>query len=83
MSTRGFLTHAIPPQSLVRKSGDVTPLIHAMRIEHTDMAIILLGTFSRYINNLQDEDFEKQETKKLLKMLSTYTPAYASNTADG
>ncbi|KAI0751321.1 hypothetical protein C8Q80DRAFT_1099496 [Daedaleopsis nitida] len=56
-------------ESLVRKSGDVTPLIHAMRIEHTDMAIVLLGAFSRYINNLQDEDLEKQETKKLLKML--------------
>lgn len=51
------------------KSGDVTPLIHAMRIEHTDMAIILLGAFSRYINNLQDEDVEKSETKKFLKML--------------
>ncbi|KAI0637773.1 hypothetical protein C8Q77DRAFT_388200 [Trametes polyzona] len=56
-------------QSLVQKSGDVTPLIHAMRIEHTDIAIILLGAFSRYINNLQDEDLEKDETKKLLKML--------------
>ncbi|KAI9063362.1 hypothetical protein FKP32DRAFT_1650965 [Trametes sanguinea] len=56
-------------QSLVQKTGDVTPLIHAMRIEHTDMAIILLGAFSRYINNLQDEDLEKPETKKLLKML--------------
>ncbi|KAI0352692.1 hypothetical protein OH77DRAFT_1497725 [Trametes cingulata] len=56
-------------QSLVQKSGDVTPLIHAMRIEHTDMAIVLLGAFSRYINNLQDEDLEKPETKKLLKML--------------
>ena len=41
-----------------------------MRIEHTDMAIILLGAFSRYINHLQDEDFGKPETKKILKMLS-------------
>ncbi|KAJ8501471.1 hypothetical protein ONZ51_g582 [Trametes cubensis] len=56
-------------QSLVQKTGDVTPLIHAMRIEHTDMAIVLLGAFSRYINNLQDEDLEKAETKKLLKIL--------------
>ncbi|KAI9001164.1 hypothetical protein BD414DRAFT_511746 [Trametes punicea] len=56
-------------QSLVQKTGDVTPLIHAMRIEHTDMAIVLLGAFSRYINNLQDEDLEKAETKTLLKML--------------
>ncbi|CDO74078.1 hypothetical protein BN946_scf185043.g128 [Trametes cinnabarina] len=56
-------------QSLVQKTGDVTPLIHAMRIEHTDMAIVLLGAFSRYINNLQDEDLEQPETKKLLKIL--------------
>ena len=40
-----------------------------MRIEHTDMAIVLLGAFSRYINNLQDEDLEKAEIKKLLKIL--------------
>ncbi|KAI1792950.1 hypothetical protein LXA43DRAFT_299990 [Ganoderma leucocontextum] len=56
-------------ESLIKKSGDVTPLIHAMRIEHTDMAIILLGAFSRYINHLQDEDLQKPETKNLLKML--------------
>lgn len=77
---RSFEVSAIPAtlqfvrspfsQSLIVKSGDVTPLIHAMRIEHTDMAIILLGAFSRYINNLQDEDVEKPETKKFLKMLS-------------
>ena len=53
----------------MKKSGDVTPLIHAMRIEHTDMAIVLLGAFSRYINHLQDEDLQKPETKKLLKLL--------------
>ncbi|RPD61962.1 hypothetical protein L226DRAFT_535339 [Lentinus tigrinus ALCF2SS1-7] len=56
-------------ESLVMKSGEVTPLIHALRIEHTDMAIVLLGAFSRYINNLQDEDLQKPETKKLLIML--------------
>ncbi|KAM5532425.1 hypothetical protein V8D89_013919 [Ganoderma adspersum] len=56
-------------ESLIKKSGDVTPLIHAMRIEHTDMAIVLLGAFSRYINHLQDEDLRKPETKNLLKML--------------
>ena len=59
-------------QSLIKKSGDVTPLIHAMRIEHTDMAIVLLGAFSRYINHLQDEDLRKPETKNLLKMLRAY-----------
>ena len=55
----------------MKKSGDVTPLIPAMRIEHTDMAIVLLGAFSRYINHLQDEDLQKPETKKLLKLLRT------------
>ena len=43
-----------------------------MRIESTDMAIILLGAFSRYINNLQDEDMENPDTKKMLKMLSAF-----------
>ncbi|KAI0721908.1 hypothetical protein C8T65DRAFT_565432 [Cerioporus squamosus] len=61
-------------ESLVKKSGDVTPLIHALRIEHTDMAIILLGAFSRYINHLQDEDLQKPETKKLLKILRADSP---------
>ena len=43
-----------------------------MRIEHTDMAIVLLGAFSRYINHLQDEDLQRPETKNLLKILSVY-----------
>ncbi len=46
-----------------------------MRIEHTDVAIVLLGAFSRYINQLQDEDLQKPETKSLLKMLSAYVRA--------
>jgi len=34
---------------LLRKTGDATPLVHAMRIgdTHRDVAIILLGSFSR------------------------------------
>jgi len=45
---------------LLRKCGDVTPLLHAMRIgkSHNDVAIILLGAFSRYINHLTDEDLK-------------------------
>ena len=54
----------------MKKTGDVTPLIHAMRIESMEMAVVLLGAFSRYINHLQDEDLEKPETKRILKMLS-------------
>lgn len=71
IATRVTYLDATVSQSLIKKSGDVTPLIHALRIEHTDMAIILLGAFSRYINHLQDEDLQKPETKKLLKILRT------------
>lgn len=57
--------------ALVRSSGGVTPLIHAMRIgrSHHDVAITLLGAFSRYINHLEAEDFVKQETRSLLVSL--------------
>lgn len=48
-----------------------------MRIgkSHQDVAIILLGAFSRYVNQLQDEDMTKPGTKVLLKALrkSRYT----------
>ncbi|CAL1702185.1 unnamed protein product [Somion occarium] len=56
---------------LVRKSGGATPLLHAMRIgqSHQDVAILLLGAFSRYVNQLQDEDISKPATKVLLKAL--------------
>ncbi|KZT24459.1 hypothetical protein NEOLEDRAFT_1067160 [Neolentinus lepideus HHB14362 ss-1] len=56
---------------LLRKHGNATPLVHAMRIgrSHQDVAIILLGAFSRWINNLSDEDFSKPGTKTLLKAL--------------
>ncbi|KAF8627235.1 hypothetical protein AX15_004471 [Amanita polypyramis BW_CC] len=56
---------------LLRRSGDITPLLHAMRIgqSHRDVAIVLLGAFSRYINNLQDEDIPKPQTKAILRAL--------------
>ncbi|KAF5369836.1 hypothetical protein D9758_001133 [Tetrapyrgos nigripes] len=56
---------------LLRKCGDVTPLLHAMRIgkSHNDVAIILLGAFSRYINHLTDEDVKKPGTRAFLKAL--------------
>ncbi|KAG5716525.1 hypothetical protein E4T56_gene16327 [Termitomyces sp. T112] len=58
---------------LLRKTGDATPLLHAMRIgqSHRDVAIILLGAFSRYINHLNDEDILKPRTKVILKALRT------------
>ncbi|KAJ3559825.1 hypothetical protein NM688_g89 [Phlebia brevispora] len=54
---------------LLRKTGDVTPLLHAMRVGHQDVAIILLGAFSRYINNLQDDEIALPRTKTRLKAL--------------
>ncbi|KAF8639439.1 hypothetical protein AX16_010294 [Volvariella volvacea WC 439] len=56
---------------LLRKTGDATPLLHAMRIgkTHRDVAIVLLGAFSRWINHLDDEDMTKARTKTILKAL--------------
>ncbi|KAK7049612.1 hypothetical protein VNI00_005643 [Paramarasmius palmivorus] len=55
---------------LLRKNGDVTPLLHAMRIGQTrDVAIVLLGAFSRYINHLDESELQKPKTKTLLKAL--------------
>ncbi|KIY73676.1 hypothetical protein CYLTODRAFT_416707 [Cylindrobasidium torrendii FP15055 ss-10] len=58
---------------LLRKTGDATPLLHAMRIgaSHREVAIILLGAFSRWINNLDDVELAKPKTKTLLKALRT------------
>lgn len=36
---------------------------------HYDVAITLIGAFSRYINHLEEGDFAKQETKSLLVSL--------------
>ena len=42
-----------------------------MRIgkSHHDVAITLVGAFSRYINHLEEEDFSKKETRPLLVAL--------------
>ncbi|KAG9013101.1 hypothetical protein FRB90_006273 [Tulasnella sp. 427] len=58
---------------LLRRSGDATPLLHAMRIgpSHRDVAIVLVGAMSRYVNNLEDEDMDKPKTKAMLKALRT------------
>ncbi|GJE84690.1 hypothetical protein PsYK624_007660 [Phanerochaete sordida] len=56
---------------LLRKNGDATPLLHAMRIGHQDVAVVLLGAFSRYINNLGDEEMALPRTKTRLKALRT------------
>ena len=54
---------------LLRKNGDVTPLLHAMRIGNQDVAVTLLGAFSRYINQLQDDEIALPRTKTRLKAL--------------
>ncbi|KAF8332775.1 uncharacterized protein EI90DRAFT_2918273 [Cantharellus anzutake] len=58
---------------LLQKSGDVTPLLHAMRIgqTHRDVAILLVGALSRWVNHLEDEEMQKPKTKTLLKALRT------------
>jgi hypothetical protein len=45
-----------------------------MRIgqSHKDVAILLLGAFSRYVNHLTDEEIPKQKTKTLLKALRMF-----------
>ncbi|KIJ20172.1 hypothetical protein PAXINDRAFT_96426 [Paxillus involutus ATCC 200175] len=58
---------------LLRKTGDATPLLHAMRIGHShrDVAIILLGAFSRWINHLEDNEVQLPKTRVILKALRT------------
>ncbi|KAG9009895.1 hypothetical protein FRB94_011341 [Tulasnella sp. JGI-2019a] len=58
---------------LLKRTGDATPLLHAMRIgaSHKDVAIILVGAMSRFVNHLEDEDMDKPKTKVLLKALRT------------
>ncbi|KAG1839068.1 hypothetical protein C8R48DRAFT_741991 [Suillus tomentosus] len=58
---------------LLRKTGDATPLLHAMRIgqSHRDVAILLLGAFSRWINHLEDNEINLPRTRVILKALRT------------
>ncbi|KAJ7047456.1 hypothetical protein C8F04DRAFT_1058891 [Mycena alexandri] len=58
---------------LVRMSGGITPLLHAMRLgqSHRDVAVILLGAFSRWVNHLEDDQMENPRTKMVLKALRT------------
>ncbi|KAF8605172.1 hypothetical protein BDV93DRAFT_522033 [Ceratobasidium sp. AG-I] len=46
---------------LLRRVNNTSPLEHAMRIGHTDMAILIVGMFSRWINYLDEEDFAKKK----------------------
>lgn len=72
-----FCSTYLHAQLLVRPSGGVPPIVHAMRIgkSHNEVAIVLLGAFSRFVNHLSDEDFQTKATKDLLKSLRRKTLA--------
>ncbi|ODN86094.1 hypothetical protein L198_07387 [Cryptococcus wingfieldii CBS 7118] len=56
---------------LLQKSGPDFPIVYAARLgpQWRDIVIILVGALSRYVNHLDPEDFEKKETKDILKGL--------------
>ncbi|KAG8934410.1 hypothetical protein FRC02_010044 [Tulasnella sp. 418] len=58
---------------LLHKTGDATPLHHAMRIgpSHGDIAILLVEAMCRWVTNLEDKDMDMDESKVLLKALRT------------
>jgi len=59
-------------QLLLQSSGGETPLVHAIRTGNKDVAIVLLGAFSRWINYLEDADIRKAQTQSYLKTLREY-----------
>ncbi|KAF8974228.1 hypothetical protein BDZ97DRAFT_1647347 [Flammula alnicola] len=54
---------------LLQSIGGETPLVHAIRTGNKDVAIVLLGAFSRWVNYLEDAEFEKPQTRSYLKAL--------------
>ncbi|CAK5275682.1 unnamed protein product [Mycena citricolor] len=70
---------------LVRMSGGITPLLHAMRLgpSHREVAIILLGAFSRWINHLEDEEMHNPRTKVILKALRSLAIDYGLTKTQG
>ncbi|KAL1681631.1 hypothetical protein EV122DRAFT_249847 [Schizophyllum commune] len=57
---------------LTTRAGD-PPLLHALRIgkSHRSIALLLVGAFSRYINNLEEDEMSKKGTRGVLKALRT------------
>lgn len=57
---------------LLQKNAGEFPIVYASRIgkTHRDIVVLLVGALSRYVNHLEEEDFEKKETKGMLKALS-------------
>lgn len=56
---------------LLQWTGDATPLLYCMRLgpSHQDVTIVLLGSFSRWINHLPDDQMTLPKTKGLLRAL--------------
>ncbi|KAH9482922.1 hypothetical protein JR316_0005022 [Psilocybe cubensis] len=54
---------------LLQSSGGETPLVHAIRTGNKDVAIVLLGAFSKWVNYLEDADIQKTQTQTYLKAL--------------
>ncbi|WVQ70508.1 hypothetical protein IAR50_000027 [Cryptococcus sp. DSM 104548] len=56
---------------LLQKSGPDFPIVYAARLgpQWRDIVIILVGALSRYVNQLDPQDFEKKETRDILKGL--------------
>lgn len=56
---------------LLQKNASEFPVVYAARIgpSHRDVLILIVGAFSRYVNQLDEEDFAKKEVQNTLKML--------------
>lgn len=56
---------------LLQKNAGELPIVYASRIgrTHRDVVVLLIGALSRYVNRLDEEDFEKRETKGVLRSL--------------
>ena len=48
-------------------------MVHAIRTGNKDVAIVLLGAFSRWVNYLEDSELEKPQTRSYLKALREAT----------
>ncbi|KAL7422653.1 hypothetical protein Q5752_001944 [Cryptotrichosporon argae] len=56
---------------LLQKHGGDFPIIYASRLGkgHRVVVILLIGALSRFVNHLEDADFDRRETQRTLKML--------------
>ncbi|CAK9786642.1 uncharacterized protein COLE_02484 [Cutaneotrichosporon oleaginosum] len=56
---------------LLQKNASEFPVVYAARIgpSHRDVLILIVGAFSRFVNQLDEEDFQKKEVQNTLKML--------------